>query len=174
MMASDPFLSCGKSLRSTNHGTVTETQRPGPGNTTIGRMCRFAGGRGLGLPRGPDGLNSRGVTRKIQGRTMQRRDILKAGVASCLLPAGLARPGLAQPAASRVLKFIPESDVAVLDPIVTTAYITRTHAYLIYDTLYGIDADFRPQPQMADGQAVEDGGRRVSICLRPRFEFQDG
>jgi len=106
---------------------------------------------------------------------MQRRDILKAGAAaSVVLPAGLARPALAQPAANRVLKFIPEADIAVIDPIVTTAYITRTHAYLIYDTLYGIDADFRPQPQMAEGHSVEDGGRRVSITLRPGLKFHDG
>ena len=106
---------------------------------------------------------------------MQRRDILKAGAAaSVVLPVGLARPGLAQPAANRVLKFIPQSDIAVVDPIVTTAYVTRNHAYLIYDTLYGIDADFRPQPQMAEGHAVEDGGRRVSITLRPGLKFHDG
>ena len=83
---------------------------------------------------------------------MQRRDILKAGAAAGMVrSAGLARPALAQSSATRVLKFIPQSDIAVVDPIVTTAYVTRNHAYVIYDTLYGIDADFRPQPQMAEG-----------------------
>jgi peptide/nickel transport system substrate-binding protein len=106
---------------------------------------------------------------------MQRRDLLKAGAAaSTMLPTGLARPALAQPSAARVLKFIPQSDVAVVDPIVTTAYVTRNHAYLIYDTLYGIDADFRPQPQMAEGHAVEVGGRRVTVTLRPGLKFHDG
>ena len=105
---------------------------------------------------------------------MQRRDIFKAGAASLLSTTGLARPSLAQPTAARVLKFIPESDVAVLDPIVTTAYVTRIHGYLVYDTLYGIDADFRPQPQMAEGHAVEDGGRRVAITLRPGLKFHGG
>ena len=106
---------------------------------------------------------------------MQRRDILKAGAAaSVAFPAGLARPALAQPAANRVLKFIPQSDIAVVDPIVTTAYVTRNHAYLIYDTLYGIDADFKPQPQMAEGHATEDGGRRVAITLRQGLKFHDG
>ena len=61
---------------------------------------------------------------------MQRRDIFKAGAASFVLPAALARPALAQPAAARVLKFIPQADVAVLDPIITTAYVTRNHASL--------------------------------------------
>jgi peptide/nickel transport system substrate-binding protein len=107
---------------------------------------------------------------------MQRRDILKAGASAVVVvrSAALARPALAQPAATRVLKFIPQADIAVLDPIITTAYVTRNHAYVIYDTLYGIDADFRPQPQMAEGHSVEDGGRRVSITLRQGLKFHDG
>ena len=108
---------------------------------------------------------------------MQRRDILRtgaAGMAGLAVPGGLASPALAQPAASRVLKFIPQSDVAVIDPIVTTAYVTRNHGFLLYDTLYGLDAEFRPQPQMAEGHTVEDGGRRVAITLRPGLKFHDG
>lgn len=115
---------------------------------------------------------------------MQRREFLMAtGAAAAAAGApdlapwpggGLAKPALAQTAGSRVLKFIPQSDVAVLDPIVTTAYVTRHHGFLIYDTLYGLDAEFRPQPQMAEGHAVEEGGRRVTITLRPGLRFHDG
>ncbi|MDI3309161.1 MAG: ABC transporter substrate-binding protein, partial [Acetobacteraceae bacterium] len=108
---------------------------------------------------------------------MQRRDFMKAGAfgaAGLALPAGLARPALAQPANGKVLKFIPQADVAVVDPIITTAYVTRHHGYLIYDTLYGVDADFKPQPQMAEGHSVEDGGKRVTITLRPGLKFHDG
>ena len=102
---------------------------------------------------------------------MQRRDLMKLAMAAPA--AGLAAPALAQ-GENRVLKFIPQSDVAVIDPIVTTAYVTRHHAFLIYDTLYGLDAKFKPQPQMAEGHAVEDGGRRVTITLRPGLKFHDG
>ncbi|MBX6740942.1 MAG: ABC transporter substrate-binding protein [Acetobacteraceae bacterium] len=108
---------------------------------------------------------------------MQRRDFMKAGAfgaAGLALPAGLARPALAQPAGGKVLKFIPQADVAVVDPIITTAYVTRHHGYLIYDTLYGVDANFKPQPQMAEGHSVEDGGKRVTITLRPGLKFHDG
>ena len=105
---------------------------------------------------------------------MHRRDFLTASAAAAALPAALAQPAVAQPAAGRVLKFIPQSDVAVVDPIVTTAYVTRNHAYLVYDTLFGLDADFKPQPQMAEGHAVEDGGRRVTVTLRPGLKFHDG
>ena len=103
---------------------------------------------------------------------MDRRSFLLGTAGAAALP--LASPALAQSAGSRVLKFIPQSDVAVIDPIVTTAYVTRHHSFLIYDTLYGLDAQFKPQPQMAEGHVVEDGGKRVSITLRPGLKFHDG
>ncbi len=100
---------------------------------------------------------------------MQRRDLFKAGVA---MPAMLSAPAVAQ--APRLLKFIPQSDLAVIDPIATTAYVTRHHAFLIYDTLYGLDAQFKPQPQMAEGHVIQDGGKRVTITLRQGLKFHDG
>jgi peptide/nickel transport system substrate-binding protein len=93
-----------------------------------------------------------------------------AGAAS--LPLG--SPALAQPAGGRVLKFIPQADLAVIDPILTTAYVTRHHGFLIYDTLYGIDSQFKPQPQMAEVHVVQDGGKQVTITLRPGLKFFDG
>jgi len=105
---------------------------------------------------------------------MQRRDLL-AGAGAAGLASVLPRPSLSQGAAgARTLKFIPQSDVAVLDPIVTTAYVTRHHAYMIWDTLYGFDQDYKPQPQMVEGHAVEDGGRRVTMRLREGLKFHDG
>ncbi|MDN3565248.1 ABC transporter substrate-binding protein [Paeniroseomonas aquatica] len=104
---------------------------------------------------------------------MLRRNLLGAGAAagaSSLLP----RFSIAQPANSRVLRFIPQSDVGTLDPIVTTAYVTRNHAFLIWDTLYGLDADLKPQPQMVEGHVVEDDGRRWTLTLRPGLKFHDG
>ena len=50
----------------------------------------------------------------------------------------------------KVLKFIPQADLRILDPISTTAYITRNHGYMVYDTLFAIDAKFQVQPQMVD------------------------
>jgi peptide/nickel transport system substrate-binding protein len=104
---------------------------------------------------------------------MHRRNLL-AGAALAGAALRLPAPALAQPAGSRIMRFIPQADVAVSDPIVTTAYVTRHHGFLIYDTLYGVDADFTPQPQMAEGHRVEDGGRRVTITLRQGLAFHDG
>ena len=50
----------------------------------------------------------------------------------------------------KVLKFIPQADLRILDPISTTAYITRNHGYMVYDTLFATDAKFQVQPQMVD------------------------
>ncbi len=98
-----------------------------------------------------------------------RRPLLLAALA-----APLAAPALAQPAAARTLRFVPQSDVTVLDPLWSTAFVSRNHAYLVYDTLYGTDAEFRPQPQMAEGHAVEDNGLTWTITLRPGLRFHDG
>jgi peptide/nickel transport system substrate-binding protein len=69
---------------------------------------------------------------------MLRRTLLTGAAAL------LAAPALGQPAASRVLRYVPQTDLTVLDPVFTTAYITRHHALMIYDQLYGLDAQLRP------------------------------
>ena len=72
---------------------------------------------------------------------MLRRDLLKGAAATA---AALASPALAQPA--RVLRFVPQADLTVIDPVVTTAYVTRYHALMVWDQLYGLDSELRPQP----------------------------
>ncbi|SDR52929.1 peptide/nickel transport system substrate-binding protein [Rhizobiales bacterium GAS113] len=101
---------------------------------------------------------------------MKRRTILKAGA---LLPL-LAAPRIAAAQGQRVLKFIPQSDLAVLDPIFTTAYVTRNHGYLVFDTLYGQDAQFKAQPQMVEGAVTEADGKLWKLTLRPGLKFHDG
>ncbi|MDP6205720.1 MAG: hypothetical protein QF457_07920, partial [SAR324 cluster bacterium] len=53
-----------------------------------------------------------------------------------------------QVSAETVLKVIPHADLKNIDPIWTTAYITRNHGYMVYDTLFAMDANLKPQPQM--------------------------
>ena len=58
---------------------------------------------------------------------------------------------LATPAAAQsTLRIVMHSDLKILDPIWASAQITRTHGYLVYDTLFGLDGDLKPQPQMVD------------------------
>jgi peptide/nickel transport system substrate-binding protein len=100
---------------------------------------------------------------------MRRRYLLSAGAA-----AAVARPALAQPQGGRVLRFVPQADLSSLDPIWTTANVTRNMGYMVFDQLFGSDAEFRPRPQMAEGHAEEDEGRSVTITLRPGLQFHDG
>jgi peptide/nickel transport system substrate-binding protein len=100
---------------------------------------------------------------------MQRRAFL-AGTAAAVF----ARPAIAQAQGARVIRFVPEADLAVFDPVVTPAAQTREHAYLVYDTLFGLDDGFQPQPQMVEGFTVEQEGRHWRLRLRDGLRFHDG
>ena len=99
---------------------------------------------------------------------MRRRHLLAGGAAL------LAAPAIARASSEKLLKFVPLADLAVLDPIWTSAYVTRTHGMMVFDTLFGQDAQYRPQPQMAAGAAQDDGGRTWRITLRDGLKFHDG
>src|SRR5688572_4124371 len=77
-------------------------------------------------------------------------------------------------AQQKVLKFIPQADLRILDPIATTAYITRNHGYMVYDTLFAIDAKFQVRPQMVDKWEVSKDGLTYTFNLRPGLKFHDG
>ena len=100
---------------------------------------------------------------------MKRRSLL-AGLAA----APGIRPLGAQTARARTLRFMPQAALAALDPIVNPTTIVSTHGFCVFDTLYGCDASLRPQPQMAAGHVVSDGGLRWSITLRPGLRWHDG
>ena len=100
---------------------------------------------------------------------MRRRTMLAGALAASAFP----RPSLAQGAGARTLVFVPQGGLASLDPVWTTATVTRNFAYLVYDTLYATDAQLRPQPQMAEGHTIEDDGRRWVIRLRDGLRFHD-
>jgi peptide/nickel transport system substrate-binding protein len=97
---------------------------------------------------------------------LKRRSMLAAS-------AGLAMPRLAAAQGSRVLKFVPQADLALLDPIQTTAFVTRNHALLVFDTLYGVDAEWKAQPQMVEGHVVENDGKTWKLTLRDGLRFHD-
>jgi len=96
---------------------------------------------------------------------------------SLLAVATLALPliaGVAPAHAEKVLRVVPHADLKNLDPIWTTAYITRNHGYLIYDTLFAMDEAFRPQPQMVDRWETSDDGKVWTFTLREGLTFHDG
>ena len=78
----------------------------------------------------------------------------------------MTMPLMASAQRGSVLKYVPYTDVTVLDPIWTTAYVTRDHAAMVYDTPFGMDADYRPQHEMLEGHQVSDDGLRWTLRLR--------
>ncbi|MDB5411856.1 MAG: transporter substrate-binding protein [Rubritepida sp.] len=97
---------------------------------------------------------------------MKRRSLLAAGGV-------LLAPVISRAQAVRPLRFVPQTDVGVLDPSYTTAYVTRNHAYMIFDTLFGVDDHFRAHPQMVEGVAIENDGRLWRLTLRDGLKFHD-
>ncbi len=77
-------------------------------------------------------------------------------------------------AQSKTLKIVSQSDVKILDPTFTTAYITRNFGYMVYDTLFAQDANGELQPQMVDKYVTSKSGKEWSFTLRPGLKFSDG
>ncbi len=88
---------------------------------------------------------------------MRRRTLLKTAAASLL-----AAPAIAQPARATTLRFVPQANLTVLDPVFTTAIVTGNHAYYVFDTLYSNPMDGQPRPQMAEGHEVSPDGRYLA------------
>ena len=77
---------------------------------------------------------------------MKRRGFLKTAAVAATTT--LAAPRLSLAADAKTLRFIPQANLANLDPIWTTQYVVRNGALLIWDTLYGVNEKLQPQPQM--------------------------
>ena len=101
-----------------------------------------------------------------------RRTLL--GAAGAALAARLPAPALAQGVEARTLRFAPQGNLASLDPVWGTSVLSRNAGLMIYDTLFGIGADFQPRPQMAGGHEVSADGLTHTIALRPGLRFHDG
>jgi peptide/nickel transport system substrate-binding protein len=98
---------------------------------------------------------------------MNRRQFVQAGAAA------LAFPSMVRAQAATTLRFVPYADLAVLDPL-TSSFMTRNHALCVYDTLYALDEQGRPQPQLVEGATVEDAGKLWRLTLRQGPRFHDG
>jgi len=102
---------------------------------------------------------------------MKRRTLLQDAAAGAF---GTAAPVVAQPARTATLRFVPQANLTALDPIWTSAIVTQMHGYHVYDTLFAVDGNQRPRPQMAEGHSVSADGRVWTIRLREGLRFHDG
>ena len=90
---------------------------------------------------------------------MRRRTFLQTTAAA------LAAPALVRAETTTTLKFVPYADLALLDPAVS-AFVTRNHVMMVFDTLFAMDANGVPQPQMLEGYVTEDDGLSWTLTLR--------
>lgn len=103
-----------------------------------------------------------------------RRFTLACALGAALVLATAPAAAQSAPAAGSTFRLVPSSDLKVLDPTWTTAVVTRNHGYMIYDTLFGTDAQGRIQPQMVESHTVSADGKTWTFKLRPGLAFHDG
>lgn len=107
---------------------------------------------------------------------MHRRRFLKsvASVGTLAVMEKFPAPALAQGAATRTLRFVPQANLANFDPIWGTQYVVRNASALVWDTLYGFDDKLQPQRQMVESEELSSDGLTWTFRLRPGLKFHDG
>ncbi len=102
--------------------------------------------------------------------TLSPRTLLAATV----LAGGMLLGGAAAAQDGTTLRVVPYADLRNLDPVWTTATVTQNHGYLIYDTLFSVDEEMQPHPQMVDTWEVSDDRLTYRFTLRDGLLFHDG
>jgi peptide/nickel transport system substrate-binding protein len=99
----------------------------------------------------------------------------RSAIVSKLALSAVALTALASPvlAAGKTITAVMHSDLRIIDPLFTTAYIVRDHGYMVYDTLLATDSNFKIQPQMADWK-VSDDKLTYTFTLRDGLKWHDG
>jgi peptide/nickel transport system substrate-binding protein len=104
---------------------------------------------------------------------ISRRQIVRGGGAAAAAMT-LGAPSVRAQKDGQILRFVAEADLKIFDPVWTTAYITRNHSYLVYDTLFGTDENLRVKPQMIDQVTVSADGMKYTFTLRDGLRWHDG
>ena len=104
---------------------------------------------------------------------LSRRQLLGSAVATATAVT-LGRPLAHAQRRVHTVRFVAQADLKVLDPVWTTAYITRNHGYLVYDTLFGTDEQQQIKPQMIDRSTVSTDGMKYTFTLRDGLRWHDG
>src|SRR5471032_3530896 len=94
--------------------------------------------------------------------------------AALMVATGIAGLSPAAPAGAQTIKAVMHSDVKILDPIWTTAYIQRNFGYMVWDTLFAMDEKFDVKPQMVDKYDVSADKLTWTFTLRDGLVWSDG
>jgi len=100
----------------------------------------------------------------MMGRISRRQVVQGAAAAAAVTTLGA--PSVRAQKERQTLRFVAEADLKIFDPVWTTAYITRNHSYLVYDTLFGTDENLQVKPQMVDRTTVSPNGMEYNFMLR--------
>ncbi|MBM6595539.1 ABC transporter substrate-binding protein [Microvirga pudoricolor] len=105
---------------------------------------------------------------------IERRSLLKAGIALPFLARALHGPAWAQADPARTLRYTPSSDLSTLDPMITTTTTTGQYGMMVYDTLFALDEKMQPQRQMVGDHSISTDRLTYEFKLRPDLRFHDG
>lgn len=100
-----------------------------------------------------------------------RRTLLSAAAG---LAVAFAASGATPAAAESTLRVVMHSDLKIVDPIWTTAYISRNYGYLVYDTLFALNEKLEIQPQMVESYQISDDQLVYTFTLRDGLSWHDG
>ena len=100
---------------------------------------------------------------------------MRAGAAGlAIATALLLAPASHAQTAGKTIKLIPQADLRSIDPVWTTAYVTRNYGYMVYDTLLATDENFKPTPQMVETWTVSEDKLTYTFTLRDGLKWHDG
>src|SRR5262249_50749765 len=93
---------------------------------------------------------------------------------SLLASPALLIAGTAAAQSAKMLRVVMHSDLKIIDPVWTTAYIVRNHGFLIYDQLFALDDKLEPRPQMVESWTMSDDKLTWTFRLRDGLKWNDG
>jgi peptide/nickel transport system substrate-binding protein len=105
---------------------------------------------------------------------ISRRQVVRGAAGAAASAIVLGAPSIHAQKGQQTLRFVAQADLKVFDPIWNTAYITRNHGYLVYDTLFGTDENLQVKPQMVDRTTVSPDSTKYTFTLRDGLRWHDG
>ncbi len=105
---------------------------------------------------------------------MRRRTLLTTAAAAALPTRFAIAQANNGAGTNKLMRYIPTADLSVLDPSWTTTQVSITHGYYVFDTLFALNSEQKPQLQMAESASVSEDGRTWDIRLRDGLTFHDG
>src|ERR1700694_4383214 len=106
--------------------------------------------------------------------TIDRRRFLKSSAGALAMSSAQGGAAPASPQGAKVLKCVPQANLANFDPIWGTQYVVRNASQLVWDTLYGMDSKLQAKRQMVESEEVSSDGLTWTFKLRDGLKFHDG